>query len=253
MTNLQTYPDAASLAQAAAEHFVTIAAEAIAARGSFSVMLSGGSTPRAIHARLAEDSFARRVDWVRVHLFWGDERCVPPDHPDSNYRMARETLLERLPIPAANIHRIRGEADPTEAATEYERDLRDFFFGQGQPPGFAPSVDLIFLGMGDDGHMASIFPGATAIHERVRWVAAQTHTTPPPPLVSRVTITPVVINAAAHVTFLVSRAGKAARLREVLTAPYQPDRLPAQVVRPTGGQLLWLVDAPAAAHLSPST
>jgi 6-phosphogluconolactonase len=284
-----TYPDSDRLAHAAAEHFVTLTAEAIAAHGQFVVALSGGSTPRAAYALLATEEFAARpstesilskaeglrtgVDWSRVHIFWGDERCVPPDHPDSNYRMVRETLLDHIPLPARNVHRIRGEIKPEEAAADYERTLRSFFAQQPKrhccatgeketrvlpiPSVVSPSArlrtgaveprfDLVLLGMGQDGHTASLFPGTAALHEGARWVVAH--------YVDklsawRITLTPVVFNAAAHITFIVSGAGKAERLREVLAGPYQPDVLPAQIVRPTDGRLLWLVDAAAAAHL----
>jgi 6-phosphogluconolactonase len=251
MVEIRTYPDAASLAWAAAEHFVTLAVEAIAARGQFAVALSGGSTPRATYALLASDEFAARVDWSRVHVFWGDERCVPPDHPDSNYQMAREALLDHVPLPARNVHRIRGEINPKEAAADYEHMLRSFF--ARNPRGKVarddepiPRFDLVLLGMGEDGHTASLFPATAALHEQTRWVVAY--------YVDklsawRVTLTPVAINAAAHVTFVVFGAAKAERLREVLAKPYQPDALPAQIVRPANGHLLWLADAGAAVHL----
>ena len=238
----RVYPDASHLAGAAAAHFVEHAAAAIETRGRFAVALSGGSTPRATYALLASPEFAGRIDWPRVHVFWGDERCVPPDHPDSNYSMARETLLDHVPIPVENVHRVRGEIDPARAADEYERTLRDFFATR---PG-ETEFDLILLGMGGDGHTASLFPGTAAIHEDTRRVVAH--------FVGqlnawRVTLTPIAINAAAQVTFLVAGAGKAQRLREVLTGPFQPGRLPSQIVHPTGGRLLWLLDAPAAAQL----
>lgn len=239
MAQVNVYPDVPALTQAAAELFVRAANEAVSARGAFSVMLSGGSTPRALHTRLVSDEFKSRVDWPRVHIFWGDERCVPPDHPDSNYRMARETLLDHLTIPASNVQRIRGEAEPTVAADEYERALRAFVGNA------LPQIDSIFLGMGDDGHTASLFPHSPAIHETARWVVSVAHTTPPPPLVARVTVTPVVINAARRVAFLVTGASKAERLRQVLRGAYQPDELPSQVVRPTDGELLWFVDPEA--------
>jgi len=251
MAEIQTYLDAASLAWAAAEHFVTLAAEAIAARGQFAVALSGGSTPHATYALLASEEFAAHVDWSRIHIFWGDERCVPPDHPDSNYRMAHETLLDHVSLPARNVHRIRGEINPKEAAADYERMLRSFFAqkprGKGaRDDGPIPGFDLILLGMGADGHTASLFPDTAALHEQTRWVVAH--------YVDklsawRVTLSPVVINAAAHVTFVVSGAAKAEGLQEVLSGPYQPDALPAQIVRPTNGHLLWLADAGAAIHL----
>jgi 6-phosphogluconolactonase len=239
MSEFRVYPDAASLARAAAGHFVTLSTAAIATRGRFVVALSGGSTPRATHALLATGEFAAGVDWPHVHVFWGDERCVPPDHPDSNYRMARETLLDRVPIPADNIHRIRGELDPDQAATTYQAELEAVLDADGQ-------FDLILLGMGADGHTASLFPGTAALHEHTRWVVAH--------YVDklsawRITLTPVIINAAAHVTFIVAGSGKAGRLREILAGPYQPDVLPAQIVKPTNGRLLWLADAAAAVDL----
>jgi 6-phosphogluconolactonase len=239
MNELRVYPDAASLARVAAEHFVALATAAIAARGQFVVALSGGSTPRATYTLLASDEFAARVDWPCVHVFWGDERCVPPDHPDSNYRMAHETLLDRISIPAENVHRIRGELPADQAATAYQAELEAVLGAGGK-------FDLILLGMGADGHTASLFPGTAALREQARWVVAYYVDK----LAAwRLTLTPAAINAATHVTFVVSGAGKAKRLREVLDGPYQPDVLPAQIVRPTDGRLLWLVDAAAAVHL----
>jgi 6-phosphogluconolactonase len=245
MAEVRVYPDAPSLARAAAQEFVRLATEAMADHGWFAVALSGGSTPRATHTLLAWAEFAGQVDWSRVHVFWGDERCVPPDHPDSNYRMARETLLDHVPIPAGNAHRMRGEVEPQQAAAEYEDELRAFFGpigGEGQLPRF----DLILLGLGEDGHTASLFPSTWPVHEGRRWVVAH--------YVEklkawRITMTPTLINAAANVVFLVAGAGKAEALHAVLEGPHQPDALPAQVVRPTRGRLLWLVDAAAAARL----
>jgi len=243
LDGIEIYPDATHLARAAAEQFVALAGTAIAARGRFAVALAGGSTPRAMYALLATEEFAPRVNWACVHLFWGDERCVPPDHAQSNYRMAGETLLDHVPLPKENIHRIRGEIEPAQAATEYERTLRAFFSAPGAP---SPCFDLILLGMGADGHTASLFPGTAAIRERERWVVAH--------YVDRlsawrITMSPVLINAAANVTFLVAGEGKAERLRQVLTGPYQPDTLPAQIVQPHSGRLRWLVDAAAASLL----
>jgi len=146
MAEIRTYPDADSLARAAAGHFIILAAEAIAARGLFSVALSGGSTPRATYALLSTEELSARLDWSRVHVFWGDERCVPPDHPDSNYRMAREALLDHVPLPVGNVHRIRSEINPEEAAADYERTLHDFF--ARHPEGPIPRFDLILLGDG---------------------------------------------------------------------------------------------------------
>lgn len=245
---VEIYPDAGTLARAAANYFVALANEAFATRGRFAVALAGGSTPKAMYARLASDEFAMHVDWQRVHLFWGDERCVAPDHPGSNYGMVRQAWLDQVPIPADNVHRMRGEMEPVQAAADYEQVLGTFFSlplvrveTHDKTP--TPRFDLILLGMGDDGHTASLFPGAAAIREQRRWVVAD--------FVEklgawRVTLTPAVINAAADVIFLVSGPGKAERLRQVLAEPHQPDRLPAQIVRPARGRLRWLVDAAAA-------
>jgi len=281
--------DADDLAPATAERFVTLAAGAIASHGWFAAALSGGSTPRATYARLAGHDFASRVSWPQTHLFWGDERCVPPDDAESNYRMAREALLDRVPIPAANVHRMRGEDDPDHAAAAYERELRDFFAPRGAvvslPGGEFPRFDLVMLGLGEDGHTASLFPGGAALNERVRWVVA-THVgaashgnrarprlrprfagsaTPRPDRASwRLTLTLPVINAAAQVMFLVSGEAKAEALRRVLRGGAPSRRrsveqargrgrrgraqvLPAQMVKPKDGKLYWLVDAAAAA------
>jgi 6-phosphogluconolactonase len=243
---IEVYSDAVRLANAAAEHVIALAGEAIAARGRFSLALSGGSTPRALYALLATDKFARRVDWSRVHFFWGDERYVPPNHPDSNYRMTRETLLNKVPTPAPNVHPIPTDMGPAAAAAEYERILGEFFACPHQAEGAGPQFDLVLLGMGEDGHTASLFPGTAVLHEKKRWVVAH--------YVQkldawRITLSPVAINAAAHVTFVVSGEGKARRLQQVIEGPFQPQALPAQLVSPTHGHLLWLVDAAAASHL----
>lgn len=250
LEGVEIHPDPGSLAYAAAEHFVILAKEAIASRGRFAVALSGGSTPKAMYSLLATDEFATRLAWTQVHLFWGDERCVPPDHPDSNFRTAFETLINHVPLPPGNVHRMHGEIEPTQSADEYERVLRDFFLpspDQIQAETAIARFDLILLGMGNDGHTASLFPGTATIQEQVRWVVALYVEKL---RVWRLSLTPVAINAAANVIFVVSGAGKAERLRQVLTGPYQPGVLPAQVVRPDRGRLLWLVDAAAATSLS---
>ena len=245
--SLQVVSGLDQLVTAAAQRVVHLAAEATAENGRFTIALAGGSTPKPIYEKLASKEFARRVDWARVQIFWGDERCVPPDDPQSNYRMTREALLDRVPIPALNVHRIHGEQDPKDAAEAYARELQAVFGGdaeKGGPP--AEGFDLIFLGMGDNGHTASLFPGLQAVLEQHKWVMAQYIEVV---TMWRVTLTPVVINAARNVTFLVSGSGKAERLREVLEGPYQPEVLPAQVIKPRNGQLTWLVDRPAAARL----
>jgi 6-phosphogluconolactonase len=239
MTEIEVFPDPDRLARAVAEHFAARAAEAVAAGGRFTVALAGGSTPRAAYLLLATDAFARRIDWARVHVLWGDERCVPPDDPRSNYRMAREALLDRIPIPPGNIHRIHGEDDPPLAAAAYEWLLGDLLGGDR-------GLDLILLGMGDDGHTASLFPGQAAVREKARRVVADYVAAA---AMWRITLTPVAINAARDVNFIVSGAGKAERLREVIEGPFVPEWLPAQIVDPTHGRLTWLVDEAAGSQL----
>ena len=245
MSVIRVYPDPVSLAYAAAEQIAEIASRAIASRGRFSMALSGGSTPRGVYERLGMPDLSSRIDWTRTHVFWCDERCVPSDHVDNNYRMTRETLLGKLTIPTRNIHRIRTRLEPAQAAAEYERFLRVFFSTRGHDPTF----DLVLLGMGDDGHTASLFPHSSALRETARWVLAVEHNSPPPPLVTRVTLTPQVINRAVKVIFIVTGEAKAERLREVMSEPHQPDALPAQMIRPTSGDLVWLLDEAAAAKL----
>jgi 6-phosphogluconolactonase len=246
MSDIRVFPDSAGLAQAAAERVVSLAAEAISARGRFSIGLSGGSTPRALYALLASDGMAR-IDWRHVHLFWSDERCVAPDHSQSNYRMARETLLDRIALPDGNVHRMRGEIDPSQAAAAYEQELHAFFrepAGQQRLP--QPRFDLLLLGMGNDGHTASLFPGTPALREHLRWVVENRVEKLD---AWRITLTPVAINAAAAVVFLVTGEDKAVTLRAVLKGPRQPEKYPAQLVHPDHGDLTWMVDAAAAAQL----
>jgi 6-phosphogluconolactonase len=239
--------DLNEVSQRAAELFAQLAGEAISSSGRFAVALSGGSTPKALYALLASDSFRTRLPWSKVHLFWGDERCVPPDHHDSNYRMTRESLLDRVPIPQENIHRLPAEQEDHErAAKDYEEALEAFFkLGAGRLPCF----DLILLGLGEDGHTASLFPGTTALGVTDRLVVAnyveklRAH---------RLTLTVPVINKAANVVFLISGESKASVLREVLEGEYQPHHLPSQLIQPVEGKLLFIIDREAARELAPS-
>jgi 6-phosphogluconolactonase len=242
------FPTADALTADAAGRFVSVAAQAVRERGRFLVALAGGSTPRGLYAALAMSEVAGLVDWRRTHVFWGDERCVPPDDPASNYRLARITLLDRVAIPAANVHRIRGEDAPEQAAVAYERELRQVLDTPDGPPSVRPGrrLDLVLLGMGGNGHTASIFPRLAAVRERERWVMAE-HVAEVAGW--RITLTPPVLNAAAQVLFLVSGADKAAMLHRVLEGPIDPDALPAQVIAPRDGALTWLVDEGAAAAL----
>ncbi|MFL6229960.1 MAG: 6-phosphogluconolactonase [Pyrinomonadaceae bacterium] len=233
--------DPESLARAAASRFVELAQAATNERGRFSVALSGGSTPRRIYELLAGAEFAPRVEWSKVHVFFGDERCVPPDDEESNYRMAREALLSRVGVAAENVHRMIGEGDAVANARLYEDELRTYFIGGG-----LPRFDLIMLGLGEDGHTASLFPGSPVLDERAAWVVANRVEKLS---AYRLTLTAHVINNAAHVVFVVAGAGKAERLREVIEGARDPHRLPAQLVRPSDGSLEWFVDRAAAAKL----
>ena len=247
MSTITIFPDTESLISGAADFIAESAIRALAARGRFTLALSGGNTPKPVYARLATAAYRDRFDWQRVAICFGDERCVPPDDPQSNYHMARTTLFDQVPIPAENIYRMRGEDDPEQAAAAYAGELQRLFGGDagaGEPP--REGFDLILLGIGDNGHTASLFPGLAAVTEKKRWVMAQYVE-----VVGRwrLTLTPVVINAARQVAFLVSGANKAEVLHQVLEGPYQPVVLPAQIIRPHSGDLRWLLDAAAAARL----
>jgi 6-phosphogluconolactonase len=233
------------VAREAASAFVRLANEAVRSSGRFAVALSGGSTPKALFSLLAGDASLRsQMPWDRTHFFWGDERHVPPDHADSNYRMANEAMLSKVPVPAANVHRIKSElADAHQAAAEYEQTLRDFFsLGAGRFPRF----DLVLLGMGPDGHTASLFPGTDALREETRLVVANWV---PKFDTFRITLTLPVLNNAAWVLFLVSGAEKAPVLRGVLGSESGPEKYPSQLVRPAKGRLIWLVSEDAAGRL----
>ena len=241
MSDLHVLEDANALANEAADRFVAGAEEAIESRGRFTVALAGGSTPQETYSRLADPGLATKVSWRNVHLFWGDERCVPPEHPDSNYRMARKTLIQKVPIPQTNVHRILGELDPDLAAEAYEEELRSIF-GSTQRPRF----DLVFLGLGKDGHTASLFPGSLALRETESWVVAVYVEAAK---AWRVTLTPPVLNSARQLSFLVAGKAKADRVHEVLEGESRPESLPAQIIQPRDGQVTWLVDQAAAAKL----
>lgn len=234
--------DLSAVANEAAGRIVRLARESIAAQGRFTIALSGGSTPRALYVLLASKEYRDRIEWDRALVFWGDERCVPPDHADSNYRLAHETLLSKVSIPSGSVHRVMGEADPEHAAMLYEQIVRREVPARDGVPAF----DLILLGMGPDGHTASLFPGTTAPRETHRLVAANDV---PQLNAHRITFTVPLINAAANVMFLVAGDDKADALRAVLEGEFKPDVFPAQMVRPANGQLMWLVDRAAAVHL----
>ena len=242
MPNLRVLDDLHEVARAAADEFVARARRAIAHHGRFTVALSGGSTPKTMHIILAErcSNDPKFVDWTHVQVFFGDERHVPPDHPDSNFGMARDTLLSKVPIPPGNVHRMRCEnPDAALAAAEYERELVTFFQLEDDQ---LPRFDLIFLGMGPDGHTASLFPGSTAVHETRKRVVAnwvQKLNT------WRVTFTFPVINNADCVLPMICGKDKAAPLREVM-GQGDPDKYPIKYVQPTRGELVWVIDRAAA-------
>ncbi|WIG62082.1 MAG: 6-phosphogluconolactonase, eukaryotic type [Ktedonobacterales bacterium] len=235
-------PDVKGVARYGAELFVRLS-QIAAANGRFSVALSGGSTPRTMHLLLASPEFRTQVNWSYVHFYWGDERCVPPEDQESNFRMARETLLDALPVQPAQIHRIRSEDTPESAAAQYENELRETFrLAQGEWPRF----DLIYLGMGPDGHTASLFPHTTALHVSDRIVVANYV---PKLAASRITLTVPVLNNAAAVAFLVAGAEKASALAAVIDGPPNPDEYPSQRIAPSNGDLYWIMDRAASAHL----
>ena len=240
-------PDPAALAYRAAYHLVELAEEAVAARGRVRIAISGGSTPKATFQLLADPAhpFLARMPWHAVELFFVDERTVPPDHPDSNYRMTKEALLDKVAIPAHHIHRMQGELEPEVAAAEYEYELRKAFRLEGAE---APRFDIITLGMGDDGHTASLFPHTEAIHEMGRLVYANEV---PQKETWRITLTWPVINHAREVFFLIAGKDKAEPLKEVLTGPKDVERLPSQLIWPASGILTLILDQAAAAELPP--
>lgn len=234
--SVRAYESPEELAGAAAREFTDRAAEAIEERGRFAVVLAGGSTPKAMYGILARD-YANSLDWSKVHVFFGDERTVAPDHEDSNYRMAREALLDHVRV--GSVHRMRCELTPDEAAAAYEEQLREFFGG-------IPQFDLILLGIGGDGHTASLFPETPALEVQDRWVVAN----PVPKLdTTRVTLTVPVINAAQSVVFLVAGEDKAEALKEILEGDADPREYPATLVRPPTGPD-WMLDHAAARLLS---
>jgi 6-phosphogluconolactonase len=239
---VRIFADPAGLMRAAADEIAQAARRAVDEGGRFAWALAGGSTPRDLYRLLARDPYRERLPWNAIHFFWGDERHVPPDHPDSNFRMAREAMLDAVPVPPDNIHRVPAEEpDAQRAAAEYEATLRAFFdLAAGEWPRF----DLIQLGLGKDGHTASLFPGGDAVHERERlvvapWVEAQQ--------TFRITLTPPVLNHARRAMFLVSGDEKAEALHAVLEGPREPERYPAQIVE---GDRLWMVDRSAARLLT---
>lgn len=243
---IQVVADSKGMSRTAAQVIVREIAQTLRTKESFTMVLSGGSTPRGLYTLLGTDaSFRKEIEWSKVHFFWGDERHVPFNHPDSNYRMAHEMMLSRLPVPPGNVHPVKTEQfDARGAAEAYEREIcTSLQVASRQIPRF----DCVLLGMGPDGHTASLFPGTKAIHEQERLVVAnwvekfKTY---------RITMTATVFNNAYFIIFLVSGGEKAETLQRVLLGRQEPDRFPAQLIRPTQGKVLWLVDRAAASRLN---
>jgi 6-phosphogluconolactonase len=243
-TEIHILNDVPELFQAAAAEFVTLASQFVATTGRFTVVLSGGSTPKGMYALLASGKFPE-IPWDKIYFFWGDERHVPPDHPESNYRMAKEVLLSKVPVPEGNIFRIASEKDAETAAREYENTLQSFF---QLKPGEFPRFDLLLLGMGPDGHAASLFPASKALQERTRLVVSnwvEKFKT------DRITFTYPVLNNARNILFMAAGAEKALALQEVLTLKAAGP--PAGRIHPENGKLVWLVDRAAASLLKPGS
>lgn len=247
---VRRYPTLSDLSRAAAEFICGLAQESVETHGLFTVALSGGNTPKPLYEDLARPPFTARMPWPHIHFFWGDERCVPPDHPDSNFAMAFDALISKVPVPPQNVHRIPAEGGtPQGAAEAYEDMLREFLRSSDssdashQGKSF-PSLDLVLLGMGKDGHTASLFPGDQPLEERKRWVAAVEHPRGSPP-VPRITLTLPMINSAKCVLFLISGAGKLELLRSILEeSDSAVQRYPAARVNPLG-KLVWMIDEQA--------
>ena len=228
-----------SLSQVAAELFIETSAQAILQRGRFLVALSGGNTPAELYKLLAQSPYKDQIDWTHVHVFWGDERCVAIEDLESNYRQVRHVFLSHVPIPADNIHHVESDLEPAEAAKDYALVLKQF----ASPPLDWPRLDFVLLGMGEDGHTASLFPGSEInVSTPTMAVTAQYQDRP----ANRVTLTPLVFNSARRIIFLVSGAGKSQTLANVLYGGYYPEQFPAQRIRPTDGELIWMVDKLAA-------
>ena len=236
---LHVLSDPAAVAQALAEIVVESAELAIAERGTFSIALAGGSTPKAAYELLATDGYRRRIEWRKVRIYFGDERCVPPQDPQSNYGMARAAFLDEVRVPAENVRRMRGEIAPEDAAKEYARFLIEDL---GDPPRF----DLVLLGMGPDGHTASLFPGSDPREDEGSYVRAVYSESAQ---MWRLTLTPAILNGARKIVFAVEGSAKAGMLATVREGPFEPSVRPSQIINPVSGQLLWLVDEAAAADL----
>lgn len=239
---IATYSDTDTLSRDAAQYITRLANEAIVTHGRFTLALSGGNTPKKLYGLLAEEPYRSQIDWALVDIFWSDERCVPPDSEDSNYLMAEQVLLSKIPIPASQVHRMPADQPDRDAASQaYTDEMRRVFATDG-----IPAFDLIQLGMGPEGHTASLFPHQASLHEQTRLVMPVSVPKPPPP---RLTFTPPILNAAHNVLFLVTGTDKADAVHAVIEGPHNPDEYPAQIVQPQNGEVVWMLDTAAAEKL----
>ncbi len=240
--HIAIYPDTETLSHEAAKYVVRVAQESIDAHGRFTFALSGGNTPKKLYGLLASEPYRSQIEWALVEIFWSDERNVPPDSADSNFKLAEEVMLDQLPIPANQIHRVPAELEDRDAASiSYEQEMRRVFGTSG-----VPRFDLIQLGMGPEGHTASLFPHQPSLQEAVRLVMPVSVPKPPPP---RLTFTPPLLNAAIHILFLVTGADKAEAVQAVIEGEHNPEEYPAQIVQPDQGEVTWMFDTAAAAKL----
>lgn len=237
---LHIFSTASEMTHAVADWLVNYVAQVLQSQERFTLALSGGSTPKALHKLLAAPPYRDRIAWNRLHIFWGDERYVPFADEQNNARMAYDTLLNHVPVPDPHIHVMRTDVPPERSAADYGKILHQYFDGHNH------TFDLVLLGMGDDGHTLSLFPETEVIGEKTAWVKSLYLEKQ---RMYRITLTTPVINRAACVAFLVSGEGKAATLNEVLNGPYRPEQFPAQSIQPENGQLIWFVDEAAAQHL----
>jgi 6-phosphogluconolactonase len=247
--NKQVYKDLTSLSKELAEWITSLIAEKLLVQSRFCIALSGGNTPKKLNELLASSPYRERIDWKKVHVFFGDERAVPFEDERNNARMAFDTLLDKVNIPREQIHIMQTGLPPEKAAEDYEKTLRENF--GGREGGFPETTfDLILLGMGDDGHTLSLFPGTTVIHEEKKWVSSLFL---PAQDMYRITITKNIANRANYIVFMISGSGKAHALHEVLEGKYDPDLYPAQVIEPLHGELHFFLDEAAAAECQAST
>ena len=240
--HIAVYPDTDILSCEAAQYIIRIAQESISTHGNFMIALSGGSTPKKLYSLLGDEPYRSQMNWSLVDIFWSDERSVPADNEESNYHMAQQVLLSKIPVTAEQIHRMPADqADGDAASLVYTLDMQRAFATDG-----IPNFDLIQLGMGPEGHTASLFPHQSALHEQQRLVMPVTVPKPPP---ARLTFTPRILNAARHVLFLVTGTEKAEALQAVLEGSYQPDEYPAQLLQSARGEVTWMLDEAAASKL----